>query len=52
MVEQTNNHYQPSLNWVELSWFELRVDEYNLKAKQQLMVVAQLLATCMYKMSD
>ena len=24
VVEQTNNHYQPSLNWVELSWFEVR----------------------------
>ena len=28
MVEQTNNYYQHSLNWVELSWFQLRVDQF------------------------
>ena len=27
-VEQTNKNYQLSLNWVVLSWFELRVDQY------------------------
>ena len=27
-VEQSNTHYQPSLNCVELSWFELRVDKF------------------------
>ena len=26
-LEQTNNHYHTSLNWVELSWLELRVDQ-------------------------
>ena len=30
-VEQNNTHYQPSLNLVVLSWFELRVDQFQEK---------------------